>query len=173
MEECIVVSDANIFIDLCDIGLIEDFFTLPWSIHTTDLVLKEVKNPDHVTKLNSIQKKLTVKDYKPMELLSLVRFQKEIHKTCNLSIQDCSILLYCESNGFQLLTGDKVLRTKATARQVQVRGILYIFDELVNNGIISKQNAVIKLDLLKSKNPRLPQKEIERRLSLWNSQSDR
>lgn len=39
IDNVIVVSDANIFIDLCNVGLLEDFFLLPWHIHTTDIGL--------------------------------------------------------------------------------------------------------------------------------------
>lgn len=31
--ESIVVSDANIFMDLCTVDLLNEFFSLPWTIH--------------------------------------------------------------------------------------------------------------------------------------------
>lgn len=39
----IVVSDTNVFIDLISIGLQEQFFQLPMEIHTTDMVVLEIK----------------------------------------------------------------------------------------------------------------------------------
>lgn len=36
--EIIVVSDTNIFIDLIEVGLLDKFFSLPWEIHTTDMI---------------------------------------------------------------------------------------------------------------------------------------
>ena len=39
----IVISDTNIFIDLWNIGLLEQFCELPLSIHTTDFIIGELK----------------------------------------------------------------------------------------------------------------------------------
>lgn len=41
--ESIVVSDANIFMDLCTVDLLNEFFSLPWTIHTTDMILSEIR----------------------------------------------------------------------------------------------------------------------------------
>lgn len=38
----IVVSDTNIFIDLYLIGLLNEFFALPFHIHTVDFVINEI-----------------------------------------------------------------------------------------------------------------------------------
>ena len=38
----IVVNDTNVFIDLLDVGLLDEFFCLPWEIHTTDFVMLEL-----------------------------------------------------------------------------------------------------------------------------------
>ena len=40
--ERLVVSDTNIFIDLVKLGILADFFFLPWEIHTTDYVMDEL-----------------------------------------------------------------------------------------------------------------------------------
>ena len=42
----IVVSDTNIFIDLISVGLQEKLFLLPIEIHTTDMVIFEIKRGD-------------------------------------------------------------------------------------------------------------------------------
>jgi hypothetical protein len=42
----VVIQDANILIDLADVGLLNDFFRLDVEAHTTDLVLHEVKSSD-------------------------------------------------------------------------------------------------------------------------------
>ena len=51
---------------------------------------------------------------------------------------------------------------------VEVRGILYVFDELVETGTIPFEIAAEKLALLKELNPRLPQSELEKRLKMWS-----
>jgi len=42
MKVKIAVTDANIFIDLYNLGLINDFFNLEFEIHTTASVLMEL-----------------------------------------------------------------------------------------------------------------------------------
>lgn len=44
----IAISDANIFIDLIAIDLIDQFFKLPLDLHTTDLVINEL---DHLEQM--------------------------------------------------------------------------------------------------------------------------
>lgn len=55
---------------------------------------------------------------------------------------------------------------------VEVRGIIYVFDELVANGIMTPNSAAEKLALLKSINPRLPEGEIEKRLKQWEDEQN-
>ena len=59
----IIVNDTNIFIDLYSCNLLDDFFMLPYNIHTTDFVMNELKEDEQrkvVTKFrNSGQ--LTIK----------------------------------------------------------------------------------------------------------------
>ena len=38
------MSDTNIFIDLISVNLLDGFFSLPWEIHTTDMIMKELKD---------------------------------------------------------------------------------------------------------------------------------
>ena len=42
-KERVVVNDTNVFIDLYSIGLLEEFFSLPWEVHTTNLVMHELE----------------------------------------------------------------------------------------------------------------------------------
>lgn len=47
----LVVNDANIFFDLMNSGLLDKFFELPWSIHTTDFVFAEIKREEQLNQL--------------------------------------------------------------------------------------------------------------------------
>jgi hypothetical protein len=40
----LLVNDANIFIDLCKIDLLESFFELQYEFHVTDFVVGEVQD---------------------------------------------------------------------------------------------------------------------------------
>lgn len=82
------------------------------------------------------------------------------------------IWYYAKQNNYTLLTGDRKLRNSAVNEGVEVRGIIYVFDELVANGIMTPSSAAEKLALLKSINPRLPESEIEKRLKQWEDEQN-
>lgn len=164
----IVVNDTNIFIDLISVGLLDDFFNLPVSIHTTDFVLNELI--DHVqyekVQIHILQHHLEVKTHTESEIMEIVSFQHNCAN--NVSITDCSVWLYAQKNNFTLLTGDNKLRKSADKAGVNVCGILKVFEMLVDEyKIISKQTGADKLEKLYKINNRLPSREIEDRLNRW------
>lgn len=168
--EVIVVSDTNIFIDLIEIGLLEGFFSLPWEIHTTDMIIHELKVP---TQKEMIVKYRTdgllyVKEYNVAEMVDLAKFHVLQREMAKVSIQDCSVWLYAMNKNYTLLTGDAKLRSAATKMSVDVHGIIYVIDKLVDKQLISKKTAADKLMQLKMSNPRLPQSEIDKRIKLWS-----
>jgi len=56
---------------------------------------------------------------------------------------------------------------KACQAAVDVRGILWVFDQFVGSGLLPKREAHTKLSELKKRNQRLPKTEIEKRLKTW------
>ncbi len=159
-----MISDTNILIDLQMSGLLGDLFALPFEVHTTDLVIEEIHNPTQRTIVQDlINKNSLIVD-------SLSSEQMEEAKTLlesNLSIIDCSVWYYAKKSKCTLLTGDKKLRKRAEKDGVNVRGILFVIDQLVGNNIIPKPYAAEKLDYLRHINKRLPVEEVERRLREW------
>lgn len=49
--EIVVVSDTNIFIDLYKVGLLDEFFSLTINVHTTDLIVHELKVKEQKDKI--------------------------------------------------------------------------------------------------------------------------
>ena len=170
--DAIVVSDTNIFIDLCSIGLLDSFFDLPLQIHTTDFVINELSHPKHPEQKDRVlrfydSKKLTIKAFSINEVMEVVVFQSKCGN--NVSITDCSVWLYAKENNYRLITGDSKLRKSAIASGTTVVGILFIFDKLVEYSILMPNVAHSKLLELSKINNRLPSKEIEKRIKLWGT----
>ena len=69
------------------------------------------------------------------------------------------------------MTGDKKLKKQASKDNIEVRGIIYLFDEFLNQDLISFHKAVEKIQQLKLLNNRFPKKEIEKRIDLWNQKN--
>ena len=168
----IVVNDTNVFIDLYEVGLLDEFFSLPWEVHTTDFVMLELlREGQHDTVARyKADKRLIVPVLEEKEMSEIGNlFQQSLNKT-NLSLTDCSVWYYAKVNNYILLTGDRKLRTTSAYDGVEVHGVICVFDHLVEFNIISRQVALKKLQQLYSINPRLPKEEIEKRINLWNTE---
>ena len=168
----IVVNDTNVFIDLYEVGLLEQFFSLPWEVHTTDFVMLELqKEGQHETVARyKTDKRLVVPVFEAKEMLEIGNlFQQNMNRT-NVSLTDCSVWYYAKVNNYILLTGDRKLRTTSILDGVEVHGVIYVFDALVEFNMISRQVAVEKLQQLYIINSRLPKEEIDKRINLWKAE---
>jgi hypothetical protein len=115
-------------------------------------------------------KRLVVPVFEAKEMLEIGNmFQQYVNRT-NLSLTDCSVWYYAKMNNYILLTGDRKLRTASVFDGVEVHGVIYVFDTLVELDMISRQVAVEKLQQLYSINPRLPKEEIDKRISKWEAE---
>jgi hypothetical protein len=87
----IAVNDANIFIDLFEIDLIDMFFKLNLDLHTTNLVMNELDFEQKLGLEKQVaSKKLTIKKLDEKELENLKA--KEI-RSSKLTIQDVTVCL--------------------------------------------------------------------------------
>ena len=166
--EKIVVSDTNIFIDLISVNLLDSFFSLPWEIHTTDMVIDElIRSEQHEAIVHFRQNGgLKIKSFNGEELLQIVKMKSE-RPTSNASIQDCSVWKLAKDLECALLTGDNKLRKVVQNDNIEVHGILYLFDKMLEYGIMDNETAINKLRSLFCINSRLPKEEIGKRIALW------
>lgn len=165
----IVVNDTNIFIDLCSIGMLEEFFELPIKVHTVDFIINELTEPAQFKAVNQYVKndKLFVYSFDAEELTDVIDLQSNAGG--NVSIPDCAVWYYAKKNNYALLTGDGQLRKKAIESDLTVIGIIYVFDKLIECGIISHQLATSKMQELMIRNARLPKKIIQERIEKWSN----
>lgn len=161
----IVIKDANIVIDLITIGLIKEFMQLGFQVNTSDFVMGEL-NEEHFNLVDEYARKgqVIINGFDSDELEQI--FNLNAAKN-GLSVPDCSVYYLANKLSASILTGDRKLRNYADQMGIEVHGILWIFDQLVDNNIISKMIARQKLLLLKTINSRLPEHEIDIRLNKW------
>ncbi len=162
----IIVNDANILIDLAELDLIEKLSELGAALHTNDFVLSEIKESSQREKIDLFvsEKIITVASTGSEEVIVISQMTIE---NKGLSFEDCSVWHYAKKSNGLLLTGDKKLKTCAEKDGVEVRGIIYVLDELLSNNIISEETAIIKIKELYSLNKWLPKNEINARISNW------
>jgi predicted nucleic acid-binding protein len=161
----IVISDTNIFIDLLNTALLEDFLKLKIEVHTTDFVLVEL----YAEQVKILEKKiedeqLIIDKANEDDLDEIIKLQSE--KT-SLSINDISVYYFAKKQKAMILTGDRSFRKYAEENEIEVKGILWIFDELLNNELLSKKVLAGKLRTLMKTNKRLPRDEVISRLGKW------
>ncbi len=169
MGNTFIVTDTSIFIDLCSVSLLDAFFHLPWEIHTPDYVINEITDKDQLMALQEFMQmgKLKVDEQQPEDFLVLAQLINSQRGISNLSATDCAVWMLARKLECPLLTGDAKLRAKAKADNIEVHGVLYVFDCLVGYGIIQPQMAARMLNRLFHKNHRLPEEPILERVAEW------
>lgn len=90
----------------------------------------------------------------------------------SLSESDCSVLYFAEKHNAILLSSDKVVRNTAKRRSIDYHGMLWVFDRLVESGLLIPKEASGKLQqLIKAnivfQNNRELVAEMEKRLKAW------
>ena len=165
IEEKLIISDTNIFIDLISINVLDKLFLLPCDICTTDFVINEIRWPNQRAEIDKhiITKELEEVSFGFNELVKI----SELHSNNSISMTDCSVWYLAKETGGRLLTGDGKLKRAAEGDNVKVSGILYIFDNLVEYNIVDKASAAVLLKQLMAINSRLPKAECEKRIDAW------
>lgn len=164
----IIVNDANILIDLVELGLLQQFFSLQFEFHTTAPIIDELYDYQQAD-LHPyiISSKLMVIDFSDDELSEInnINLQKPA-----LSTQDCSAFFHARKVTGILVSGDNTLKKYARNNHIEAYGHLWVFDRLVESGILSGQEATALLRMLTEIiNPRLglPISECQKRYAAW------
>lgn len=166
----IIVNDTNIFIDMHCIGLLQLMCELPFEMHTVDFVAAELIDEEQRHAFDELagNGKIVVDSFTAREVAEIVTEHSSV--SGNLSIPDCSVCYYAKKHGVPMLTGDRRLRHHAEQLGIEVHGILFLFDELVANSVISPADAANKLEALMALNSRLPKAAISERIEQWRPQ---
>jgi predicted nucleic acid-binding protein len=161
MPTKILVSDTNIWIDLHQSGLLETVFQLPHQFVTTEFVWRELRKPpgQQLTDLG-----LGIEIINSTEIPTLFDLKQTLN---NSSLADVSCYFVARERGWALLTNDGALRKSGHNAELEVRGILWILDELAQAQILSPAELADALDLMRSTGSRLPDAECLQRLKKW------
>lgn len=166
----VAVTDACIFIDICDIDLFPEFFNLPLEIHTTIDVINELY-AEQQRKLDQfiMSQRLIVHNLKESDKRTI----EGTHYPRALSEADKSALHLAAQLQAMLLSSDNAVRKAAHKINMRCHGILWVFDQMVESGTISKADAINKLLALTKKNQMFVNNqkldiEIQSRIDEWS-----
>ena len=167
----VAVTDACIFIDLIELQIAAQFFKLDLEVHTTQEVMNELLPVQAELLQPYISKdKLTVHQLSTEELNSAISMQ------CPkaLSLQDRTVVYLADKLQAMILSSDKPVRKYAGRKSIEYHGVLWLFDRLVEKGLLSKKVAAEKLNELTrinfvfNNNAQLSE-EIRMRIQQWTS----
>ncbi len=156
----LLVSDANIFIDLEKINLLNYVVQINDTIVTTDFVFNELyeEQQNIITKLG-----IEILSFEGNEISELYSSYISLG-TVGISLSDYSLVIKATKDNGVILSGDKRLRNFSKEQNIEVKGIFYILDKILENELLSKKAWIEKLKSLQEINSRLPQSEFKKRL---------
>ena len=162
----IAITDANIFIDLIELTLIDYLFQIDLEIHTTQVVLEELLDEQQAllqTFQDNKQLIITVLTDEDRQAILKMKVNR------GFSDADKTLLYIGQSSEMLLLTGERLMRNYFRKQGMEVRGIIWLFDNFVEKELCSPTVAIKKMKELLIINPRLPKDECDKRLKNWKS----
>ncbi len=146
----LLISDANILIDLEEGQLIEWMFQLPYHFSIPDILFVEELEQEHqyLMGLGLILSELSSEAIRYATVL--------IPRYSHASRNDCFALALAVQEECPLLTGDKALKKAAEAESVVVHGTLWLVETMIKQQIISIDQARQAYRRMKVAGRRLP-----------------
>ena len=131
----LLISDANILIDLSVAGLLETMFSLPESFAVPDVLFAEELSDRHPELLSFGLNTLALDGAGVMESYAVMA---SCTGRAAPSLNDVFALMLAKQVGGVLLTGDRRLRELAETRysDIEVRGTLWIVRRLQEHGLL-------------------------------------
>lgn len=150
----ILISDANVIIDMEDCGLTSMMLKLPYQFLVPDLLFYSELQTHHPELL---EQGLEIVELSPETMVRADELERKYRRP---SIYDCFALAAAEQEQCPLITGDGPLRKAAQQEDVELRGTIWVIEELVTNQLISLNEATVAFEKLKELGCRLPWGEV-------------
>ncbi|XQU07981.1 DUF3368 domain-containing protein [Halomonas sp. LY9] len=155
----LLVSDANILIDIEEGQLLDVLFQLPYQFVTPDILYYEELDDQHG---HLLELGLQIMELSP----SSINYVGDlVTRYRGPSTNDCFALALACQEQCPLLTGDQALRNAAVEEKLEVMGTLWLVEELVRQGVISVERAHQAYDAMKTAGRRLPWATAKARLA--------
>lgn len=146
----LLISDANILIDLEEGQLIALMFQLPYQFTIPDILFIEELEDEHN---HLIELGLTISELTAKTMTYAIDLIPRYNKA---SRNDCFALALAVQEKCPLLTGDKALKKAAEAEAVMVKGTLWLVDLMVRQNLIDTAQAREAYLRMKDAGRRLP-----------------
>lgn len=151
----ILVSDANIFIDMEVADLTRQMFRLKESFATPDVLYHEelAENHSELPGLGLRIERLTAAAISDVERMVALHQQN--------SVNDLMALALAKERQWPLLSGDRRLREAAVIERVEIFGTMWLVEKLVETKTISLSHAATGFESMRHGGRRLPWTEVD------------
>jgi len=157
----LLVADANIWIDLDAGGLLREAVAA-LGLETTDFVLHELVQRSLGERIRSMG--VTEHSLTPRQVVEVMERRREDNHP---SIADYSALILASTLKVGLVTGDKHLRTAASRAGVEVHGVIWVVERLVDDDGLDKTRAANAVEAMVARGARLPEGAVRELLSRY------
>ena len=154
----VVITDANIFIDLYEMDLLKGFFRLPYQVMTSIFVLEEL---DDIKA--SVEPQVTVLALSDKDLASI----SAMAWPRPFSFPDRSNLYLAQTQNMMVLSGEQLMMKWCKENKLEGHGLLYVLDVLITEGIYKPKYICSKLRKLMTTNLWLPIGLCEEMMRKW------
>ncbi|HJW53976.1 MAG TPA: DUF3368 domain-containing protein [Burkholderiaceae bacterium] len=146
----LLISDANILIDIEIGGLVAPMFSLDYKFAVPDVLFYEELDGQHGYLLDM---GLEAREFDEAAVARVVELARQYTRPGR---NDLFALVLAAKEGCPLLTGDKDLKAAAENEKVKVRGTLWLVAEMVKAGKITVQVARNAYQQMRANGRRLP-----------------
>lgn len=146
----LLISDANILIDLEEGELLEQLFRLPYQFTVPDILFFEELEAQHG---HLLRIGLALGELSSDTMLYASNLMARVRGP---SRNDCFALALARQENCPLLSGDEALRHTARDEAVEVRGTLWVVEEMIQKQVITVGQAREAYDRMRANARRLP-----------------
>ena len=155
----LLISDANILIDMEEGGLLGEMFQLPYQFATPDILFYEELEEEHA---HLPDLGLGLKEISSDSMMYATQLTSTYTRA---SRNDCFALALAKQEQCPLLTGDRALRIAAEREATIVKGTIWLVTQLVVHQKITTDQARVAYTQMQSNGRRLPWQLAEQALA--------
>lgn len=165
MSKQLLISDANIVIDIAVAGLVDAMFSLDYEFGISDVQFAAELEQQHPELLAAGLKLIELQ----AEAVNAASTLLQNNTQLKVSIYDCLALSLAQQETCTLLTGDGKLRQLAIIEGVTVRGTLWLMEQIFVAGAITVDEAELAYSKMLNDGSRLPEDEIQKQLEKFRT----
>lgn len=160
MTQQLLISDANILIDMEKGGITRQMFQLDAVFAVPNTLYEEELRVEHPQLPELGLRTLELTEETVAWAVTLINR----HAKTGASTNDLLALALARQEKTTLLTGDNILRSVAVKEEIDVHGTLWLMEQMMAAGILTVQQAAAAYEGMKAARSRLPWNEVEQQL---------